>query len=116
MRVPLARQFNNFIDSRRPIEPEVLECYQNKMPDGILVKVNEGENKKFWAEIFIDNKGKKDILYTQASDRNDLEEMVNDAVATYFEVPFQYANLLLISKKYNDPALSKKPRRALKTA
>jgi len=116
MRVSLARKFHNIIDSFGSVEPEVLECHQNKMPENILVKVNPDKGGKIWAEIFIDHQGEKDTLYTQAADRNDLEDMVNDAVATYFDVPYRYANSLLISKFYSDPALSKKSRKSLKTA
>ena len=112
MKVSFSRQVNNFIDSFRSVEPEVLRCYQHKMPEQIFVGVKKDKKGKFWARILVENDGKKDILFTQADDRERLEENVNDAVATYFDVPYRYAQQLLINKLYYDPTLKSKTKKA----
>jgi len=103
--------FNNLKESFGPIEPEVLACYQQKIPDSVNVDIKK-DGKKYFASILIESN--KDTLFTQASDKAELEEMVNDAVATYYEIPAKYARLLLISKRYQDPTLRK--TKALKVA
>lgn len=103
---------NNIKDSFKSIEPEVLACYQNKLPDVIFVKMAKDKNDKYWAEIQIDN----DSLFTEANSRDKLEDNVNRAVACYYEVPRQYIPHLLISKRYSDPHLLKNKKTALKTA
>lgn len=75
------------------------------------VKKDKRSNK-YYAEIHGLNND--DILFTQASGRAELEEMVNDAIATYYEVPYRYARSLLINKRYKDPTLKRKS--ALRTA
>jgi len=103
--------FNNLKDSFSPIEPEVLACYQHKIPDSVDVAIKRDGNKYF-ATILIESN--KDTLFTQASNKAELEEMVNDAIATYYEIPSKYSKLLLISKRYQDPTLRK--AKALKVA
>ena len=102
---------NNLKDFFRPFEPEVLACYQHKIPDSVDVAI-KSDGKKYIAKILI--KSNKDTLFTQASDKAELEEMVNDAVATYYEIPSKYSKMLLISKRYQDPTLIK--AKALKVA
>lgn len=94
----------NLRDSLKPIEPEVLACYQQMIPDSVGVMV-EKDGERYFAKIIIESN--KDVLFTQASNKAELEEMVNDAVATYYEIPPRYSKLLLISKRYKDPALKK---------
>lgn len=99
-------------DSFKSIEAEVLECYQNKLPDVISVMTTKDKNGKYWAEIPIN----KDYLFTEANSRDKLEENVNRAVACYYEVPRRYIPYLLISKRYRDPHLSKNKKKAFKIA
>lgn len=92
------------------IEPEVLKCYEDKLPDRIEVVVNVDPDDRYWAKIELEN----DTLFTEASSRDKLEENVNKAVACYFEVKKEYIPYLLINKRYYDPTHKRKP--ALKTA
>ena len=92
------------------IEPEVLKCYEDKLPEVIYVRVSRDENGKYWAGINVEN----DTLFTEATSRNKLEENVNKAVACYYEVKKEYIPYLLINKRYNDPTLAKV--KALKSA
>lgn len=109
----MLRSVQNFIDSFRPVHAEVLLNYQHKMPSTLNVKIGK-DGKQYYAEVSgLDN---KDMLFTQARDRAELEEMVNDAVATYYEIPYRYARLLLISKRYVDPDLPQKTKAKYKTA
>ena len=92
------------------IEPEVLKCYEDKLPEVVYVRVVRDKNGKYWAEIKVED----DTLFTEANSRDKLEENVNKAVACYYEVKKEYIPHLLINKRYNDPNLAK--RKALKTA
>lgn len=110
----MKRTVLNVIDVLKPVESEVLECYQNKMPERIEVGVKGDPSGKVWAEIRgFEN---DDVLFTEAKNRSDLEEKVNDAVVTYYDVPYRYARYILVNKKYNDPDLAHKKKRALKVA
>jgi len=104
----------NAIDLLKPVEREVLECYNNKMPAMIEVQIQSDPSGKVHAEI----KGfeNDDILYTEAKNRSDLEEQVNDAVATYYDIPFRYARFVLVNKRYHDPELARKKKKALTVA
>ena len=105
----MKRFLRNIVDSYRPVELEVLACYQQKLPPSLDVLVHKKEKGGYWAEI-------EGVGVTQASSREELEEMVNDAVATFYEIPYRYAKRLLISKLYRDPELEKKRRKAYRTA
>ena len=103
---------NNTINRvfRSKIEPEVLKCYEDKLPDRIEVEVNIDPDGRFWAKIKLEN----DTLFTEANTRDKLEDNVNKAVACYYEVKKEYIPYLLIGKRYYDPEVKKKS--ALKTA
>jgi len=94
-----------FIENLRPIVPEVLECHQNKLPKGIGVKyVQDGESGKWFAVIRLE----KEDLFTEANSREGLEYSVNDAVASYFDIPDKYfAQMSLDKRFYKDPQLLK---------
>lgn len=110
----MKRAVLNIIDTFRPIESEVLECYQNKTPKEIEVAIKGDPTGKVWAEISgLEN---DDVLYTEAKNRSDLEEKVNDAVVTYYDIPYRYARHILVNKRYHDPELAHKKKKALKAA
>ena len=69
----------------RQIEPEVIVAIKGKLPDGILVKFHKSKDGGYWAEI-------KNLpgCITQAKNGQELFEMVNDAVYTYYDVPEEY--------------------------
>ncbi|MDO8495680.1 MAG: hypothetical protein Q7S32_04190 [bacterium] len=110
----MKRVFLNALDFFKAVEPEVLSCYQNKMPDVIEVGIKNDKSGKIWAEIkgFENN----DILYTEANNRSDLEDKVNDAVVTYYNIPYRYARYILVNKRYDDPNLVRKKKKVLEMA
>lgn len=96
------------------IDIDVLAFYKNKLPSQIAVKVHkDNDTNKYWAEVEADKKG--DAIFTEASSRDRLEDMVNDAVTTYYEIPERFSRSLLITKIYHDPEL-KSPRKSVMTA
>ncbi len=103
---------NNTIKTifRPKIEPEVLKCYEDKLPGRIEVAVNVDSDGRYWAKIKLEN----DTLFTEADTRDKLEENVNKAVACYFEIKKEYIPYLLINKRYYDSTVKRKS--ALKTA
>ena len=70
---------------KKEILPEVLQAINWKLPDSLDVEIKESENGGFYAVI-------KNIpgCITQADSGQELYEMVNDAVHTYFEIPKAY--------------------------
>lgn len=99
------RFIKNIIDSFKPFDKEMVLFYQHKLPSKILVRMNfDKSRKEYWAKIIIDENS-KDAIYTKAKSRSKLEENVNDAVVTYYEVPYKYAKHLLINKHWRDPEL-----------
>lgn len=98
------RYIYNIIDSFKPVDKEAIECYQQKLPESINVRVNYPSKGKCVASIRVG----EDILYTQARNQEELEDMVNDAVYTYYEVPPRFTKYLILSKKYNNPSLARK--------
>jgi len=110
----MLRTINNYIDTFRSVEPEVLECYQEKLPD--MVHVNYSYDKKnnilFASIIGVD----KDVLFTQAKNQEELEDMVNDAIITYYDIPYRYARLISINKRYKSISSLKDRKSQLKLA
>ncbi|MDO8513843.1 MAG: hypothetical protein Q7S37_05050 [bacterium] len=85
----------------RKFDPEMVHFYRTKMPKKLNVKIHQDENcNKYWAEIDFDGKSSKDKIFTQAKNLNNIDTMINDAIATYYEVPFIYAKHIVISKNY----------------
>lgn len=72
-------QFNN----------EELIAYRHRLPAQVGVAMHE-QDGKFFARIEFDGV----TLTTQARRPQELYDMVNDAVYTYFEIPRQYAPLV----------------------
>lgn len=97
------------LEKFKSVESEVLECHQNKLPHMIGVHYDfDKKRKKYFARIEIDD---RDVLFTEAKTREKLELNVNDAVATYYEIPSRYFDLLTFNKKlYHDPELAKKEK------
>lgn len=86
---------NSFFGNK--VEPEILKCYMDQLPEKIDVYVERDKNGRYWAKIEV----KKDTLFTEADSRDKLEENVNQAVACYFEVKKEYIPYLLINKHYS---------------
>jgi len=70
---------------KKEIVPEVLQAIRWKFPDKLEVEVKKSESGGFYVII-------KNLpgCITQADSGQELYEMVNDAVYTYFEVPQEY--------------------------
>lgn len=70
---------------KKEIIPEVLYALKYKLPDKIEVEIKDGEDGHYFAKI-------KNLpgCITQAQNAQELLEMVNDAIYTYFEIPEQY--------------------------
>ena len=96
----MLKTIHNHIDAYRPVESEVLECYQNKLPDMVQVNVGYDKNSKMLFAKFTGTG--RDELFTQARNLEELEDMVNDAIFTYYEIPHRYARLISINKRYTD--------------
>ena len=70
---------------KEDIIPEVLIAYKYKFPDNISVFIKSSQDGGYIVNI---NELRGCI--TQAENGNDVFEMVNDALYTYFEVPKHY--------------------------
>ena len=68
---------------------EALIAYRHKLPDRISVALRE-EKGKFFAQVELDGV----TLTTQARRPQEIYDMVNDVVYTYYEIPRQYAPLV----------------------
>ncbi len=69
----------------KKIIPESLIAYRSRIPDSIGVRIRESEDGGYWVEV-------KNLpgCITQAENGQELFEMVNDAVFTYFDIPKEY--------------------------
>jgi predicted RNase H-like HicB family nuclease len=76
---------------RHKIIPEVLYAIKYKLPDNVEVDIKEDEKGNYFANM-------KSLpgCATQARNPQELFEMVNDAIFTYFEVPEQYQPYLKV--------------------
>ncbi|OGY42704.1 MAG: hypothetical protein A2Y67_01420 [Candidatus Buchananbacteria bacterium RBG_13_39_9] len=76
---------------RHEIVPEVLYSIKYKLPDNVEVDIKEDEKGNYSANV-------KSLpgCVTQARNPQELFEMVNDAIFTYFEVPEQYQPYLRV--------------------
>lgn len=101
----IARLIDSF--SRKEVLPEVLMHYRDKLPARIIVTPGFDKDTQRWvAKIQLEKDG--DTLYTEADNRDELERMVNDAVATYYEIPTHYMDHLFVGRIiYRDPELNK---------
>ena len=70
---------------KEEIIPEVLYSLKYKLPDKLEVEIKELEDGYYFANV-------KNVpgCSTQAQSPEELFEMVNDAIYTYFDVPEQY--------------------------
>jgi len=70
---------------KKEVIPEVLQAILWKLPDKLEVEIKRSESGGFYAEI-------KNLpgCITQADSVQELYEMINDAVITYFKIPPQY--------------------------
>ena len=70
---------------RKEILPEVLQSIAWRLPDSLDVEIKKSEAGGFYAII-------KNLpgCITQAESGQELYEMVNDAVITYFNIPKEY--------------------------
>ena len=71
---------------KKEILPEVLQAINWKLPDSLEVEIKESKGGGFYAVV-------KNLpgCITQADSGQELYEMVNDAVYTYFQIPREYA-------------------------
>ena len=69
----------------KEIVPEVLQAIQWKLPDQLEVEIKKSDTGGFYAIV-------KNLpgCITQADSGQELYEMINDAVYTYFQVPKEY--------------------------
>lgn len=74
---------------------EALIAYRHKLPDQISVAIRE-DGERFFAEVEFAGI----TIATQARHPQELYDMVNDAVYTYYEIPPQYVPLV---KRYVPP-------------
>ncbi len=78
-------EFFKRIFSDQQIVPEVRIAIMGELPDKIAVEFHKSKDGGYWAEI-------KNLpgCITQANSGQELFEMVNDAVYTYYDVPEKY--------------------------
>jgi hypothetical protein len=79
----------------REFSNEALIAYRHKLPDWISVAIRE-EQGKFFAQVELDGV----IFTTQARRPQEIYDMVNDVVYTYYEIPRQYVPLV---SRYTPP-------------
>jgi len=74
---------------QKKIVRECLVAYHSRIPDSLDVKIRESKDGGYWVEI-----SNLSGCMTQVDKGEELFEMVNDAVLTYFEIPQEYAPYL----------------------
>ena len=79
----------------REFSNEALIAYRHKLPDQLSVAIRE-EGGKFFAQVEFDGV----MVTTQARRPQELYDMVNDVVYTYYEIPRQYVPLV---SRYTPP-------------
>jgi len=107
----IVRKVRNFFTSKAVL-PEVLDTYRHRIPERILVQVAFDDQAKRWvAKIELPNT--KDYLCTESDTQDDLTDMVNDAVMTYYDVPTTYVSHLA---HFQNPLASKQNKHEWKLA
>lgn len=83
---------------------EVLDCYEQKLPEKIGVTWERQEDGYLVGNIIINQGGEKHEFFTQGQSAQDFIEMVNDAIYAYYEIPFEYTKYLGGYGRYTPPA------------
>lgn len=87
---------------RGPLSIEAIEAYYHKIPNSIQVSW-ERDGDMIVGTV----KAGNHEFYTQGKDADDFIEMVNDAVYTVYEIPFEYLDVIERLKPFS-PSLEQR--------
>jgi hypothetical protein len=97
----LKRFLKNLLpDSFNKLEPEVIECYSNKLPNSIQVKWFR-DGRFIVGEV---EAGKYKFM-TQGRNAKEFISMVNDALLAVCEVPEDYVEFFLKNNRYTPDSI-----------